>query len=43
LKAQRAKLFVSQLAFLPALELVSVLGCSLFDKLAIEFCVLVHL
>jgi hypothetical protein len=43
LKAQGAKLFVSQLAFLPTLELVSVLGCSLLNKLAVEFCVLVHL
>jgi hypothetical protein len=43
LKAQGAKFFVSQLAFLPALKLVSVLGCPQFDKLAVEFCVLVHL
>jgi hypothetical protein len=31
------------LVFLPALELVSVLGCAQFDKLTVEFCVLIHL
>ena len=43
LQAQRTKLFVCQLPFLPALKLVSVLGRAQFDKLAVKFCVLVHL
>jgi hypothetical protein len=43
LQAQRAELVVGQKAFLPALKLISVLRRTQFDKLAVEFGVLVHL
>jgi hypothetical protein len=43
LEPKGSKLFIRQLAFLPALELISVLRCAQFDKLAVKFCVLVHL
>ena len=43
LQAQRTKFVVCQLPLLPSLKLIAVLCCALFDKLAVKFCVLVHL
>jgi len=42
LQTQRAELLVAQLAGLPALELVAVLGCAGAHKGFVEFGVLVH-
>jgi hypothetical protein len=42
LQPQRPELVVGQLARLPALELVAVLGGAGAHELAVEFCVLVH-